>query len=168
MNITIDLHLKKSISKQLEDGVRRSIVEGELQPGEQMPTVRQLAAQTHVNFNTVARVYRLLDLDGWISTQQGRGTYVIDRENQPIIPSPALNAQIAKRIADQIILEAKRLGISMQQMQHEIDQQLFQAKEPINHPAKITKKTNKYARTTEKSFLLAGSSKKTHRKPRAI
>jgi len=168
MNITIDFHIKKSISKQLEEEVRRSIVEGELQPGEQMPTVRQLAAQTHVNFNTVARVYRLLDLDGWISTQQGRGTYVMDRENKPINPTPALNAQNAKRIADQIILEAKRLGISTRQMQHAIDQRLFQAKVPINHSPKITRKTNKYARTTERSFLLVSSSKKTHRKPRAI
>jgi GntR family transcriptional regulator len=40
--------------------------------------VRQLASEIRVNFNTVARAYRLLDEAGLISTQQGRGTYILD------------------------------------------------------------------------------------------
>jgi DNA-binding transcriptional regulator YhcF (GntR family) len=39
--------------------------------------VRELANELNVNFNTVARAYRLLDDAGLISTQQGRGTYVL-------------------------------------------------------------------------------------------
>ena len=42
----------------------------------ELPTVRQLATELRVNFNTVARAYRHLDEAGLISTQHGRGTYV--------------------------------------------------------------------------------------------
>ena len=49
---------------------------GALKPGDQLPTVRQMAAELRVNFNTVARAYRILDDLGLISTQQGRGTYI--------------------------------------------------------------------------------------------
>ncbi len=45
--------------------------------GEQLPTVRDLAKQLKVNFNTVARAYRLLDQAGIINTQHGRGTYIL-------------------------------------------------------------------------------------------
>jgi GntR family transcriptional regulator len=58
------------------------IAEGALQVGDQLPTVRQLATDLRVNFNTVARAYRLLDDAGVISTQHGRGTFIWEK------PSP--------------------------------------------------------------------------------
>ncbi len=56
------------------------ITQGELKTGEQLPTVRELAKQLQVNFNTVARAYRLLDQAGFITTQHGRGTYILPQE----------------------------------------------------------------------------------------
>ena len=41
-----------------------------------MPTVRQLADRLEVHFNTVARAYRQLEKEGWLSTRPGRGTFV--------------------------------------------------------------------------------------------
>ena len=57
--------------------VRALINEGAIAPGEQLPTTRQLAVILGINFNTVARAYRLLDQEGLISTQPGRGTFVL-------------------------------------------------------------------------------------------
>jgi GntR family transcriptional regulator len=54
------------------------IQRGELSPGDQLPTTRQLAVKLGINFNTVARAYRLLDQEGLISTQPGRGTFILD------------------------------------------------------------------------------------------
>ena len=63
---------------QIVDQFERQISDGELKPGDQLPTVRELANELEVNFNTIARAYRILDDNGAISTQQGRGTYVIE------------------------------------------------------------------------------------------
>ena len=87
---------------QIVDQFERQIVDGELKPGDQLPTVRELANDIEVNFNTVARAYRILDESGAISTQQGRGTYVIE----PGTGGRPTLEEIASRFATQ----AFRLG----------------------------------------------------------
>lgn len=77
-HIQIDLRSNTPIYLQITEQVRQLITAGVLQPGDQLPTVRQLATELRVNFNTVARAYRMLDEAGLISTQQGRGTYIWD------------------------------------------------------------------------------------------
>lgn len=76
MQIEIDFRSSEPIYVQIMEQVRQMVANGELKPGDQLPTVRQLATDLRVNFNTVARAYRLLDEAGLISTQQGRGTYI--------------------------------------------------------------------------------------------
>jgi len=77
MQIKIDLRSKIPIYVQVMDEIKHMIATGTLKPGDQLPTVRQLAADLRVNFNTIARAYRLLDEAGLISTQHGRGTYIL-------------------------------------------------------------------------------------------
>jgi GntR family transcriptional regulator len=79
MKIQLNFRASQPIYEQIVTQVRQTIATGELMPGERLPTVRKLAAELDVNFNTVARAYRLLDQSGLISTQQGRGTYVWDK-----------------------------------------------------------------------------------------
>ena len=74
--ITINARLSIPIYLQIMDQIRQKVAAGELRQGDQLPTVRQLATDLGVNWNTVARAYRLLDKAGLISTQQGRGTYI--------------------------------------------------------------------------------------------
>jgi GntR family transcriptional regulator len=76
MNFQIEPDSKVPIYFQLEDQIRSMIAAGQLQPGDQLPTIRELAANLRVNYNTIARVYLDLDRDGIISTQRGRGTFV--------------------------------------------------------------------------------------------
>ena len=76
MQIKLDFRSGQPIYVQIVDQIRQMVVSGELQLGDQLPTVRQLATELRVNFNTVARAYRVLDEAGLISTQQGRGTYI--------------------------------------------------------------------------------------------
>lgn len=81
---------------------------GELKPGDQLPTVRVLAKKLKVNFNTVARAYRLLDSGGLISTQQGRGTYVLP------VAHPGSSERLRKldELAKQFLVEASELEAS--------------------------------------------------------
>ena len=76
MQIQIDFRSPQPIYLQIVEQIRQKVINGELKPGDQLPTVRQMAADLRVNFNTVARAYRLLDEAGLISTQHGRGTYI--------------------------------------------------------------------------------------------
>jgi len=78
MEIEINVESHVPIYVQIIDQIKHKIATGELQPGDQLPTVRQLAADLRVNFNTIARAYRLLDEARIISTQHGRGTYILE------------------------------------------------------------------------------------------
>ena len=64
------------IYAQLERGLRAAIATGRLAPGDQLPTVRQLAVDLRINANTVARVYTDLERRGVLETRRGVGSFV--------------------------------------------------------------------------------------------
>ena len=66
----------RSITRQITDGIRRSIASGELPVGAQLPSVRGLALQLTVNPKTDARAYGELAADGWLNACQGLGLFV--------------------------------------------------------------------------------------------
>ena len=78
----VDSDSPTPIYAQLDRSIRAAIATGELEPGRQLPTVRQLAVDLAVNANTVAKVYTQLERDGILETRRGVGTFVRD------IPSP--------------------------------------------------------------------------------
>lgn len=61
---------------QLMEQIRRAVASGVLAPGEQLPSVRELALQLSINPNTVSRAYQELEHEGIIYTLRGRGTFV--------------------------------------------------------------------------------------------
>ena len=65
--VALDFRSKEPIYRQIMDQIQEQLGSGELKPGQQLPTVRRLATELGVNFNTVARAYRLLDQQGNIS-----------------------------------------------------------------------------------------------------
>ena len=71
--LAVDPHDSTPIYAQLERGVRAAIATGRLKPGDQLPTVRQMAVDLQVNANTVARVYVELERSGVIETKRGVG-----------------------------------------------------------------------------------------------
>jgi len=74
--VSIDPRDRTPIYAQLERGLRASIATGRLQPGDQLPTVRQLAVDLRVNANTVARVYADLERAGVLETRRGVGSFI--------------------------------------------------------------------------------------------
>src|SRR3989441_12183425 len=74
--VSIDAHDRTPIYTQLDRGLRAAIAAGRLQPGDQLPTVRQLAVDLRVNANTVARVYAELERAGVIETRRGVGSFI--------------------------------------------------------------------------------------------
>jgi GntR family transcriptional regulator len=77
MNIvSIDDRDPTPIYAQLERGLRAAVATGRLRPGDQLPTVRQLAVTLRINANTVARVYAELERAHVIETKRGVGSFV--------------------------------------------------------------------------------------------
>ena len=74
--VSIDARDKTPIYTQLERGLRAAMATGRLRPGDQLPTVRQLAVELKINANTVARVYSELERAGAIETRRGVGSFV--------------------------------------------------------------------------------------------
>lgn len=76
----LDLHTGVPVYRQLIDQVRMGIASQSLAPGDQLPTVRQLAVDLAINPNTVMRAYRELELGGLLETHQGTGTFISDKK----------------------------------------------------------------------------------------
>jgi len=75
-HIQLDFRSNEPLYLQIARQVEQLVSRGELVQGDQLPTVREMATELRINFNTVSRAYRLLDESGLISTQRGRGTYI--------------------------------------------------------------------------------------------
>lgn len=115
MQMQIDFRSGQPIYIQIVEQIRRMVANGELKQGDQLPTVRQLATELRVNFNTVARAYRLLDEAGLISTQQGRGTYIWETPSLEKIER--LRHQELESLTRRYLLDAKRLSFSPLEIQ---------------------------------------------------
>lgn len=122
MKLTIDPDSSVPIYVQIEDTIHSLIAAGQLRPGEQLPTIRELAADIRVNLNTVARAYLELDREGVISTQRGKGTFVtgvpdkeqIERKRQRLLHS----------IIETALEEARKLGYSPAEIKKTFQEEL--------------------------------------------
>ena len=121
---------------QIVEQVQSFLANGELKPGDQLPTVRQLASELRVNFNTIARAYRMLDEAGLISTQQGRGTYLLDQPSAEAVQK--LKKESLELQSIRFLKSLAKQGFSAEESQQAI-QMLFQSwqdgtleKEPEN------------------------------------
>lgn len=122
--LQLDFHSGLPIYTQIVNQIQSQLANGVLKPGDQLPTVRALAQELRVNFNTVARAYRMLDEVRIISTQQGRGTYITE------IPQPEVSEKLRHEslsaLTQRFVSEAVRLGFS----QREISQMVRDSLKP--------------------------------------
>jgi GntR family transcriptional regulator len=87
--ITFSLDPKSGVPiyQQIQDQVRYGVASGRLRPGEQLPTVRALAVDLAVNPNTVIKAYTELERQGFLTTEQGSGTFVAPRPAVALAPA---------------------------------------------------------------------------------
>ncbi len=96
---------------QVKTMIKRDIVAGVLQPGEKMPSVRELALQFTINPNTVSRVYRELEAEGICFTRRGMGTFVT--ENPGIVRQ--LQEEMAQELMAHFLNGMNQLGFSREE-----------------------------------------------------
>lgn len=74
--IAINYRDPRPIYEQIQAELRRLMLTGALPPGSRLPSVRELAGQLAINPNTIQRAYRELELDGYILSVAGKGSFV--------------------------------------------------------------------------------------------
>ena len=72
----LDFHSPLPLYAQLVERIERLIISGDLATGDRLPTTRELAGELRINFNTVARAYRILAKAGLVTTLRGRGSTI--------------------------------------------------------------------------------------------
>ena len=106
--VHVDFRSDEPIYLQIARQIEEMVGNGTLVVGTQLPTVREMATELSINFNTVARAYRLLDESRIISTQRGRGTYIWEKpseESRHVMKEAAL-----ENLLTDMINEIKRRG----------------------------------------------------------
>ena len=117
--VSIDPRDRTPIYAQLDRGLRAAIVTGRLRPGDQLPTVRQLAVDLQVNANTVARVYAELEREGVLETRRGVGSFVSTVPG--VARSAAEHTRRLRAFVTRVLADAAAAGFSHEEILAELD-----------------------------------------------
>jgi GntR family transcriptional regulator len=118
--VVLSLQIESSgipIYVQIRDQLLRAIGSGTLCPGEQLPTMRELAVQLKVDLNTVRHAYDELEQTGAIVILRARGTYVAEK------PPPLDSAGQARKVqalAQQALALVVSAGVDPAEVAHEM------------------------------------------------
>lgn len=107
----LDLKSGVPFHRQIVDQIRYGIASKRLLPGEQLPTVRDLAVQLQVNPNTVRKAYSDLELLGILNTQQGTGTFVGD---QQIEIGDAEKQRMLEQVCDELVARGHQYNLTLE------------------------------------------------------
>lgn len=109
----VDPHSGVPVYKQMVGAIASAIESNDLEIGEKLPSIRQLSAQLNVNPNTTAKVYRELELKGFIESKAGSGSFVLPQDEQT--SAYQKNARI-QALYDKMLSEARALQINEQDL----------------------------------------------------
>ena len=110
----LDLRSGVPVYRQIIDQVLGGIASGALKPGDQVPTVRQLAVDLAINPNTVVRAYRELEIREVLTTQQGTGTFITDKK--PPEKNELEHRRRVAQLAGELLAKAGAEGITLQEL----------------------------------------------------
>ena len=102
LTITIDRDLEEPVYEQVAAQLRRLVSIGDLGPGTPLPSVRQLAGDLGVNLNTIARAYRLLQDEGFLTIRKRAGVAVAS-------PAEEIDHSTRSRLLHQLRVSIARL-----------------------------------------------------------
>ncbi len=112
---------------QLQQQFQQRILAGQLHDGAQLPSVRELSAELHLNPLTVVKVYQNLEKEGFVETRRGVGTYV--SHQSPALKMDARRRQIGPAV-EQLVVEALHLGLDEKEIHSLVSEKFQQFKSP--------------------------------------
>jgi GntR family transcriptional regulator len=123
--VSVDPRDPTPIYAQLERGLRAAIATSRLRPGDQLPTVRELAVDLRVNANTVARVYAELERAGVIQTKRGVGSFISATPAQA--HPPREHERRLRVFVTRVLAETESAGFTIDDLIAALDQYRRQA-----------------------------------------
>ena len=113
--IEFKLDLKSGVPfhRQIVDQIRYGIASDRLMPGEQLPTVRELAVHLQINPNTVRKAYSELEILGILDTQQGTGTFVGHRQ---VEIGEDEKQRMLRQICDELVARGNQYGFTVREI----------------------------------------------------
>lgn len=114
--VTISQADPRPLYLQVKEQLRHRIAVGELPPGTEIPSIRQLAADIRVSVITIKRAYLELEMEGVIQTRQGRGSFVAE--------NTGLDARLKERELDQHLAAAAELAVLLNLGEQELAERL--------------------------------------------
>jgi len=117
----LDLKSGVPFHRQIVDQIRYGIASDRLMPGEQLPTVRELAVNLQVNPNTVRKAYSELEILGILDTQQGTGTFVSD---QQVEISADEKQRMLGQICDELVARGHQYGFTLKEIVNHMERRL--------------------------------------------
>ena len=112
--------------QQIVDQVTAKVMAGDWTPGQSLPSIRELAAGSHVSVITVRRAYEELERAGVIATRQGKGSVVAERIG---LPTALMHEELQRRL-EALFAIAARLGLDRADLHRLIDD----AEDPAHNP----------------------------------
>ena len=127
-----DLRPGQPIYDQVVYAAKKAIVSGEFAPGQSFPSVRALAADLKIHPNTAHKVVQHLIEERFLIARPGLGTVVAD------LPCPRAvdRKRLLREQVEQLVVEAKRLGIERPELFDAIEEQW----EALHHHREVTRK----------------------------
>ena len=113
MEIVISNSSDKPIYEQISSQIKNKIMNGTLEAGEMLPSMRALAKDLHISVITLQRAYEDLTRDGFIETVSGKGSFVAS-QNKEFIQEEQLRK--AEELLQQVVDIGRSHGISYEQM----------------------------------------------------
>ncbi len=113
MKILISNQSELPIYAQIKEQIKEQILNGQIQEGTELPSIRKLAKELGVSVITTTRAYNDLEEEGFITSMQGKGSMVLSKENE------LLKEKYLLRIEDGIemaVETAKRIGMKEEEL----------------------------------------------------
>lgn len=107
LHLQIDPHSGIPVYRQMMDQVKYYVASGALKPGDQLPSIRELARNLAVNPTTVVKAYTELEYEGAVEMRQGRGAFVAENA---VRLSDRMREKALRRLARQLAVEANQMG----------------------------------------------------------
>jgi len=122
--ITISQSDSRPLYLQIIEQIQRRVAVGDLTPGTELPSIRQLAADLAISVITIKRAYLELEREGTITTRQGKGSFVSQQ--------PGLPATLAQRELTERLMQAAELGVLLGLSKTEMQRRLADAYEKLS------------------------------------
>lgn len=108
MILKIDFESEMPIYEQLRRQIIIGIANGELNLGEELPSVRQLGGDIGINLHTVSKAYNILKSEGYLIVDRRKGAMI--KDSLPVLEEEHL--QILKSELRYLVADSKNRGIS--------------------------------------------------------